>query len=147
MARLYVRISLGLLLAAFLAAQLVRPSAADPARRPGARTIWQDAAVPAEVASILRRSCADCHSLQTSWPWYAHVAPVSWMISSDVRRARENLNLSDWPQEPDLEKGQIGDVVINRLMPPKRYLVMHPGARLNDAQTQAILRWIQSGPK
>lgn len=69
------------------------------------------------------------------------------MISSDVRRARENLNLSDWPQEPDLEKGQIGDVVINRLMPPKRYLVMHPGARLNDAQTQAILRWIQSGPK
>ena len=147
MARLSVRISFGLLLAAFLAAQLVRPPAAEPARSPNARTIWQDAAVPPEVASILRRSCADCHSLQTSWPGYAHVAPVSWMISSDVRRARENLDLSDWPAEPDLEKGQIGDVVTNHLMPPKRYLVMHPGARLSDAQARAILRWIQSDPK
>jgi hypothetical protein len=42
------------------------------------------------------RSCMDCHSNKTAWPWYSYVAPVSWLVESDVRRGKDRMNLSDW---------------------------------------------------
>src|ERR1700749_974761 len=49
---------------------------------------------PPQVEAILRQSCYDCHSDETRWPWYAHVAPVSWWIAHDVNEAREKGNFS-----------------------------------------------------
>src|SRR5215469_12276172 len=31
-----------------------------------------------QVGAIFERSCRDCHSSDTRWPWYSHVAPISW---------------------------------------------------------------------
>jgi len=45
---------------------------------------------------LTRRACFDCHSNETSWPWYARYAPVSWLVTSDVADARRDLNFSDW---------------------------------------------------
>lgn len=137
----------GLFVAAFLAAQLVRPALPSTPAPSGARSVWQDPSVPPVVGAILHRSCADCHSLETHWPWYAHLAPASWLVASDVRRARGHMNLSDWPRQPDIEKAEIGDMVVNRVMPPKRYLFMHSDARLSDADRKTILAWVQDNPK
>src|SRR5271167_2263090 len=52
---------------------------------------------PDPVARALVASCYDCHSYETKWPWYSRVAPVSWLIASDVNKGRNHLNLSDWP--------------------------------------------------
>ena len=137
----------GLTFSAFLAAQLVRPPEPSAALDVDARTVWQDPSVPADVRAILRRSCADCHSIETRWPWYTHVAPASWLVANDVRNARARLNLSNWPRQPDIEKAGIGDVIVNRLMPPRRYLLLHPDARLSDAERKAIVNWIQNTPR
>lgn len=51
---------------------------------------------PPEVHAILERSCYDCHSNQTRWPWYSRMAPVSWLVASDVHEGREHLNFSAW---------------------------------------------------
>src|SRR5262249_3795816 len=52
--------------------------------------------VPPEVLSVMKRACYDCHSSSTIWPWYSHVAPVSWMIAHDVNTGRSHINLQNW---------------------------------------------------
>lgn len=135
---------LGALTVVFAGVQFVPTPELTAAPKPGAANVWQDRSVPPEVGAILRRSCSDCHSLETRWPWYAHVAPVSWLIESDVKNARSHMNLSNWPVHPDIEKAGIGDMVLNRMMPPKRYLLLHPDAKLSDADRNTILHWIQN---
>lgn len=99
---------------------------------------------PAAVAGAIRAACYDCHSDETRWPWYAQVAPISWLIAHDVTAGREHLNLSDWATEParaakNLDR--INEVVDYREMPPAKYTLLHPQARLSEAQRKAILDW------
>ena len=67
------------------------------------RSFFQDlfgnigALVQTNVKRILERSCYDCHSNRTRWPWYSHVAPVSWLVARDVHEGREEINFSEWP--------------------------------------------------
>ena len=64
---------------------------------------------PSNVQAILNRSCYDCHSNKTVWPWYSHVAPVSWLVSSDVSGARRKMNFTTWNRytsEQQVKEGQ-----------------------------------------
>jgi hypothetical protein len=79
------------------------------------------------------RACFDCHSNQTAWPWYADVAPFSWVVQRNVRTARTVLNFSDWSQTYAL-MAQAPNSVLAREMPPRSYRVMHPDAQLTDAE-------------
>ncbi len=49
-----------------------------------------------EIISVFKRSCYDCHSNETVWPWYSSIAPVSWLVTADVKEARKHLNFSEW---------------------------------------------------
>ena len=61
--------------------------------------------VDPELQAVFRRSCFDCHSNETRWPWYAHVAPISWLIARDVHKARRRLNFSHWSElDPGLQQ-------------------------------------------
>ena len=77
----------------------VRPAMTNPPVDES-QTIVARAQVPPEVASILDRSCRDCHSNKTVWPWYTHVAPVSWWLADHVDHGRKDLNLSEWGKLP-----------------------------------------------
>jgi hypothetical protein len=44
--------------------------------------------------ALVRHFCFDCHSNETRWPWYSHVAPISWLVQSDVEEGRQHLNFS-----------------------------------------------------
>src|SRR3977135_844868 len=79
----------------FVLIQLKRPARTNPAVDP-AQTIEARAQVPAQVAAVLDRSCRDCHTNKTEWPWYTNVAPISWWITDHVNEGRQNLNLSEW---------------------------------------------------
>ena len=68
-----------------------------------ARPLFSGADVDPAVARILEKSCQNCHSERTEWPWYSYVAPMSWLIEKDVREARSHLNLSRW-DEYDAQK-------------------------------------------
>lgn len=61
-----------------------------------AQSSYNIEAVPLDIHSMLRRSCNNRHSNDTSWPWYSYVAPASWMITHDVHRARAKMNFSEW---------------------------------------------------
>lgn len=100
---------------------------------------------PPEVANMLRTACYDCHSYETRWPWYGHVAPVSWWLQSHIEDARDVLNFSEWPhndaQKAARKLNHIGDSVRDGDMPLPSYLKIHKEARLTDEQRTALSNW------
>jgi hypothetical protein len=100
---------------------------------------------PSAVMEIVSRSCRNCHSEKTEWPLYSLVAPMSWMVESDVRDARIHMNLSRWNDYDSNRQRQIlteiGSLVRNRQMPPRRYLLLHPDARLSDSDSDRLYQW------
>jgi hypothetical protein len=98
---------------------------------------------PPEVQAILDRACMDCHSHESRWPWYAYVAPASWLVVYDVHEGREHLNLSQWGDyPPDRQRKKLRamwEEVEEGEMPLPPYLLMHPEAKLSDAD-RATLR-------
>lgn len=97
------------------------------------------------VTQMLKTSCYDCHSNQTGYPWYAYVAPVSWLVTRDVKLGRESLNFSKWEDAGKMQKAKflsnIVDEVEGKEMPMRIYTIMHPGAKLSEAERQALVDW------
>jgi hypothetical protein len=91
-----------------------------------------------DTRALVQRACFDCHSNQTTWPWYAHVAPVSWLLQSDVDDGRSHLNFTEW-DHPQKHAKDVAAEVKQGDMPPWFYLPMHPLARLSDAEKQALM--------
>ena len=107
--------------------------------------LFEGASAPQDVTLLVGRACADCHSTRTQWPWYSRIAPISWLVESDVRRGREHMNLSEWDGYSDEEKrarlAAIATMVANRRMPPVSYQLAHSAARLTDMERTRISDW------
>jgi hypothetical protein len=87
---------------------------------------------------LIRRACFDCHSNGTVWPWYSHIAPVSWLVQNDVNGGRGHLNFSEWDR-PQQHATDVAAQVKQGDMPPWFYLPMHPAARLTGAEKDALI--------
>ena len=131
-----------------LAAVAVIVGQAKPERR--ADTEPRNQALPlsfhAKPAQVLVRACGNCHSNHTDWPWYSHVAPVSWWISRHVREGRERLDFSVWEtyspgQRRDKLESICGLISTGR-MPPRLYNSMHPEAKLTETEKKAVCAWV-----
>ena len=97
------------------------------------------------VKAVLRRACYDCHSNETEWPWYARVAPVSWLIARDVRKGRAELNFSTWNQYTTQQRvkklKETWEEVTAGEMPPWFYLPVHREARLSAEDRALLTQW------
>lgn len=125
----------------FVAIQFVQPDRTNPPVDPS--SAFEAVAKPSpEVASLLRRACYDCHSHNTVWPWYAYVAPVSWLVADDVKTARRNLNFSQWNLlGPEMSRTRLKEAcqeVKEGGMPLWNYRLMHPEARLTEADIKTL---------
>jgi len=111
------------------------------------RTIFASEALPAKVETVLRRSCQDCHSNQTRWPWYSYVAPTSWIVAHDVHAARRHMNLSEWAGYPARKREEklngICEQVVNGDMPEGKYALIHRRARVTEDERAAICQWVE----
>ena len=125
--------------------QFVRPERANPQFDP-AWSLESRTQMPAEVAAIIDRSCKDCHSNETHWPWYSNVAPVSWLVADDVKAGRHQLNFSEWARysrdEANARFTYMAFTVREGTMPKPSYLRLHPGAKLTDEEIETLCRWI-----
>jgi mono/diheme cytochrome c family protein len=101
----------------------------------GSEPAW-DSATTRALAS---RACFDCHSNETKWPAYAHVAPASWLVQHDVEDGRAALNFSEWDR-PYKEAGEAAEVVRKQEMPPLSYLLMHRDARMTVLEREQLAR-------
>jgi hypothetical protein len=109
--------------------------------------VERDLIAPADVKAALRGACYDCHSNETGWPWYTAVAPASWIIHHDVEEGRRRLNFSSWGAYADdpgtlaRKLDEIARSVAAGDMAPFYYRMLHPDARLTEAQRDALLAW------
>src|ERR1700682_3776420 len=120
------RIALALVVV-FLLAQFVQPKRTNPPVVPS-RSLEAHVQVPHDVLPILKRSCGDCHSSETVWPWYSHVAPVSWLVADDVNTARSHINFQDWEAQVNASEGKehlglICKEIRDGSMPPRNYRI------------------------
>jgi len=96
-----------------------------------------------ETRVLTARACFDCHSNETVWPWYSHVAPVSWLVQRDVDEGRRKLNFSEW-ERSQREAHESAKTVRKGEMPPWFYTPTHPEARLTSAEAQALIRGLEA---
>jgi hypothetical protein len=137
---------LGLASAAWIALQLTAPHRTNPIVD---RTMALDAAsTPPPVLRIFERSCYDCHSAETRWPWYASVAPASWLVVSDVNEGRGLLNFSRWKNYNAFDRADLLDKICehvsNGTMPLWQYRLVHRGTGLSDTETAAVCGWAEA---
>jgi len=127
-----------------IAIQLYRPARTNPAADP-AMSVTVAAAVPSDVAAVLKRSCYDCHSNESRWPWYSNVAPISWGVIGHVREGRGMFNFSEWGTYTPAKRVSLFEKVCEEVreggMPLGSYLLLHSDARLSESERKAICNW------
>ena len=127
-----------ILVAALVAIQFV------PVQRTNPR-VESDVQTSPELKAIFRRACYDCHSNETVWPWYSHIAPISLLVANDVKEGRRELNFSGWDQYNEQRKArklkEIVEQIEENKMPQWYYILMHPDAKLSQSDKEIILKW------
>lgn len=107
-----------------------------------------DIAAPAAIDARLRRACYDCHSNESVWPWYSHIAPLSWLITREMESGRRQINFSEWksyyPATRLRKLRWLDRALSEEAMPPGYYVLLHPGAALTAADLAALQQWARS---
>lgn len=91
---------------------------------------------------IAKRACFDCHSNETTHPWYSKIAPVSWLLVRDVKEGRRAMNFSDWPTDAAIQRetaNEIREILLEGEMPPIQYTIIHPHSKLNNAEIDQLV--------
>ena len=115
-----------------------------PAENP---PVGAEVPAPAEVMSVLRTSCYDCHSNETVWPWYGHVIPSKWFVRQHIVEGRGKLNFSTWgalpPNRAVRKLDEVVEFVSEGKMPLPSYIWLHKGTELTEDQSQMIISWAE----
>jgi hypothetical protein len=124
----------------FAAAQFVRPERGNPPIV-AARTIQAQAGTSTELVTVLNRSCRDCHTHATVWPWYTQVAPLSWLMASGVKHGRKAVNFSEWaaysPEQQRMLLALSCDDARRGKM-PGAYALLRPETRLSARDVETL---------
>lgn len=102
----------------------------------------------AEIATILKDACYDCHSNNVTYPWYTNIAPFSWWIKDHVNDGRDELNFSEWKtyssRRMDKKMKEGVEMVDENEMPMYSYTIMHKNATLTKEQKTLLLTFFSS---
>lgn len=97
-----------------------------------------------QTKELFSRSCADCHSNQTTWPWYSNIAPVSWLVQKDVDKGRAKFNVSELGRSAENEVDEAAEAIQEGKMPMTAYLIMHPDANLSSQEKADLTRGLSA---
>jgi len=129
--------------AAALVIQVIPVDRTNPSSAPS-DSFLANHSVSVDVQATLRRACFDCHSNETRWPFYSHVAPVAWLVADDVHRGRRNVNFSEWGRYDEAKKADLlreaKEMVQEREMPLGMYVLLHPSAKLSPGDVERLVR-------
>ena len=132
------------LFAAFVVTQFFRPDFTNPPVTQ-AETIEASMQIPENVRQILKRSCTDCHSNETVYPWYAQIQPSGTFLKGHIDDGRKELNFSIWNTYDARKKrhklDEICEQVEAREMPLPSYLWIHRSARVSDEEIKTLCDW------
>jgi hypothetical protein len=99
---------------------------------------------PQNIMAIFKRSCFDCHSNQTQWPWYSSVFPLSWSIYEHVKNGRASMNFNKWNSYSQEKQEKLREAIarkVGTIMPLKEYLWFHSDAKITKKERQIVQDW------
>jgi len=141
-----IRIIAVVVLAIFIGIQFI-PNEMPENQEPTGSDLMATLQVNAQITTIIRNSCYDCHSFETRYPWYSRVAPSAWLLARDIREGRKELNFSTWGEYPlRTQIGKldaIGEEVGSGDMPLSVYTLIHRKAKLSGEQVTALVKWTE----
>lgn len=97
-----------------------------------------------KTKNLFDRACMDCHSFRTKWPAYSKIAPISWLVYSDVQEGRDHFNVSAWGVQKRNKGDKAAKAVQEGDMPMFIYPWMHPNARLSDQEKQDLIKGLKA---
>ena len=102
-------------------------------------------AVPENVHAVLKRSCLDCHSNNTEYPWYNNIQPVAWFLDHHVQEGKGELNFNEFatysPKKARHKMEEVGKAVTEGWMPLDSYLWIHHDAKLSSEEAKLLADW------
>lgn len=135
------------LVIAFIVIQFIRPDFTNPPVNQ-AETLDATTQVPENVKMILGRSCTDCHSNETKYPWYSKIQPSAWFLKNHIDDGRRELNLSVWKTyEPRRQRRKLSEIceqVQSKEMPLPSYLWIHWDAKMSDEDIKTLCDWTEA---
>jgi hypothetical protein len=103
--------------------------------------------VPEDVNQILKKSCYDCHSNHTNYPWYSKIQPVSLWLNNHIDEGKDELNFSvfgNYSIRRQFHKLQeIKEQLEENEMPLSSYTIIHREAIITDSQKIAMVLWVE----
>lgn len=145
--KMFVKFFLLILILALVIIQFIKPNTNNPVEDKG-KFITSHLQIPDNIYNQIEKSCFDCHSYRTKWPWYSKISPLVYLIKSDVEAGREQLNFSAWG---DYDKSRMMDKldgidteVKDGEMPISMYLPLHPEAKLSESDKKILVDWAQT---
>ena len=137
------KIAIGILII-LIAAQFIQPTL-NQGSATGPQDMSHAVSIPGNVMQVLKKSCFDCHSNHTTYPWYDRISPVSWWVADHVKDGKRELNFTEFSQysiKKQIHKiEEIRETVEKREMPLKSYLVMHGDAKLTANDKNLLVEW------
>ena len=142
-----LKIALIVIVVAFVVGQFIRPDFTNPPVN-ASETLWASTAVPDDVHQVLVRSCNDCHSNESIYPWYAKITPSNWFLANHIAEARREMNFSVWNTYSPKKKMKKLEEVCEQLeqgeMPLPSYLWIHRDAVLSDSDKTLLCNWAKT---
>lgn len=133
-----------------LISQLIRP-AKNLETTTSNTDIFNQITADAEVVSLVKSACYDCHSNTTQYPWYSQIAPASWWIAHHVNEGKEHLNFSEWtgysPEKAAHKLRECFEEVAKEEMPLKSYTWLHQEAQLTEGERAKLVAWFKKSEK
>ena len=125
----------------FLVIWIISPEKTNP-------QITSEIEISADAKTVMERSCYDCHSNKTSWPWYSYFPPGSFFVGNHVENGRSNMNFTEWDKYDSEKKLKLMDKIIEEIeegkMPLESYLILHDDAKLSQDDIDLVKNWIFS---
>jgi len=100
-----------------------------------------------DLSQLLKVSCYDCHSNNTTYPWYSEIQPVAWWLDHHVQDGKKHLNFSEFTKNKIAVQNHKFEEIIEMVedkempLPSYTYLGLHPQANLTDNQRDLIVNW------
>ena len=128
----------------FIAIQFIQPAHNENSRA-SATDISKIVSIPDSVQSILNNACYDCHSNNTSYPWYSNIQPMGWLMANHISEGKEALNFSVFgsysPRKQLSKLNGIANSIKDDIMPLSSYKLMHKNARLSANEKTLFINW------
>lgn len=139
-----LKITAIVLVLGIIVAQFIRPDLSNPPVN-AAETLEASVQVPDNISVILKRSCSDCHSNNTAYPWYSRISPVSWWLKGHIDDGRKEMNFSVWatyqPRRKAKKLEEICEQINEKEMPLPSYTWIHRSAVLSAEDSRALCDW------